>query len=78
MSPEPTQTEGAFKRKTSAILMFDIRESAESSAVGHQCHLPAQLDFHVLLELKQRLFVIFWDALYHYKCSFNKKEIKMS
>lgn len=57
--------------------MFDIRESAESSAVGHQCDLPAQLDFHVLLELKQRSFVIFWDVLYHYKCSFNKKEIKM-
>lgn len=53
--------------------MFDIRESAESSAVGHQCDLPAQLDFHVRLELKQRSFVIFLDVLYHYKCSFNKK-----
>lgn len=52
-SPDPTQAEGPFKRKTSAILMFDIRESAESSAVGHQRDLPAQLDFHVLLELKQ-------------------------
>lgn len=62
----------------SAILMFDIRESVESSAVGHQCDPPAQLDFYVILELKQQLFVIFLDVLYHYKCSFNKKEIKMS